>query len=302
MRIAFFGLPLAALLLNEDGHEIVYAAVCRKGATGTRRLLRALGTERVQIKPDLSKNAVLARVREARPELVVSWFWTTKIPMPIVDLAPLGGFGVHPSLLPRHRGPDPYFSAIDAGDDETGVTAHRLAAEYDTGAVLGRSALRIAPSWNAWTLAKKLDRPSLELLRATAGAFARGSPPRDEAQDETLATPAPAPDDAMLEIHWSWPAEKIIRRVRAASPWPGAYTELGGQELVLTRVEVARTFPRALAPGEATVCDDVAVVRTSDGAVALLEGRNTLETGDVTLDTAALAQRVRGMVKAKPVL
>src|SRR5262249_3710263 len=154
LRIAFFGLPLAALLLAQDGHEIVYAAVCRPQAIGVRRLKRTLGAS-VEMRPDVKSSVTFARVRDARPDLVVSWFWTTKIPARLVELAPLGGFGVHPSLLPRHRGPDPYFWAIDLGDEVTGVTAHRLAAEYDTGAILGSRTLPIDPAWNAWTLAKR---------------------------------------------------------------------------------------------------------------------------------------------------
>jgi methionyl-tRNA formyltransferase len=306
MRIAFFGLPLAAVLLAADGHDITYAAVCRRGAIGTRRLARAVGAGRIAILPDLTREASVTRVKRAAPDLVVSWFWTKKIPPRIVALAPLGGFGVHPSLLPRHRGPDPYFWAIDAGDALTGVTAHRLAADYDTGAILGRRSLAIDPAWSAWTLAKRLDRPSLALLRDTARAFAAhlagGSAPREEAQDESRATLAPQPDDALFELVWSWSTERVVRRVRAASPWPGAFTELGGEELVLTRVAPARSYPRALAPGEAAVVGGVAVVRTGDGAIALVEGRSG---DDEELDGAALAARVTrgvGVVKGEPLL
>jgi methionyl-tRNA formyltransferase len=293
MRIAFFGLPIAALLLARDGHTVAYAATCRAEAIGTRRLRRAIGSDRVEVRPDAASDATFARVREARPDLVVSWFWTTKIPMRVVGLAPLGGFGVHPSLLPRHRGPDPYFWAIEAGDEVTGVTAHRLAAEYDTGAILGVRALPIDPHWNAWTLAKKLDRPSLALLRATARAFAeahegQAPPPREEAQDEARATAAPDPDDDMLSIRWSSPSLAIQRRVRAAAPWPGAYTELGGETLAVLRVRVTQRFPRALAPGEAAVVDGAAVVRTGDGALELLEGRTDTETQLTAADLAAL--------------
>ena len=69
----------------------------------------------------------------------------------VLEVAPLGAIGVHPSLLPRHRGPDPYFWAIESGDLETGVTAHRLEEEYDTGAILAQRRLAIDASWNSWT-------------------------------------------------------------------------------------------------------------------------------------------------------
>lgn len=287
MRIAFVGLPIAALLLLEDGHEIVWAGICRRDAAGTRRLRRMLGAKSVAIVPDLTACADVVRAR--RPDLVVSWFWTRNVPRAFRAIAPLGALGVHPSLLPRHRGPDPYYWAIVEGDVEAGVTAHVLEDEYDTGAILGQRRLAIDPSWNAWTLAKRLDRPSLALLRDVVKRYAEGRPPSPIPQDESLATEAPAPTDDDLELRWSSSTDEVVRRVRAASPWPGAFTEIGGEVVVLTRVRATTDHPRALVAGEAAVrADGVAVVRTSDGAVELLSGR--LEADEEReLDARALA-------------
>ncbi|MGH7434517.1 MAG: formyltransferase family protein [Polyangiaceae bacterium] len=194
--MAFFGLPLAGILLAGDGHEIVYAGVCRE-APGLRRLTARVGAARTHLRPDVTSATTIERVRAARPELIASWFWTTKLPAALLDVAP--ALGVHPSLLPRHRGPDPYFWAIDCGDAETGVTAHLLDPEYDTGPILGRRTLAVDPRWNSWVLARALDRPSLALLRETvrrAGAtLAAGRPLGGSAQDDSLATAAPAPGD-----------------------------------------------------------------------------------------------------------
>jgi methionyl-tRNA formyltransferase len=292
MRIAFVGLPLAALLLAADGHTIVWAGICRRGALGTRRLLRLLGERDVAIVPDLAKSA--GAIRAKKPELLVSWFWTKKIPPAVRRVAPLGALGVHPSLLPRHRGPDPTFWAIDSGDEETGVTAHLLEDAYDTGAILGQRRIAIDPSFSAWALAKKLDRPSLQLLRATVAAYARGEPPTPRAQDEALATEAPLPDEALLELRWRDSAEAIVRRVRAASPWPGAFTEIGGEIVTITRARATRDVPKALDPGEACVRPDgVAVVRAGDGGVELLAGRIDDDEHERALDREALAALVR---------
>lgn len=292
MRVAFVGLPLAALLLAHDGHTIVWAGLCRRDALGTRRLQRRIGHDKVEIAPDLARRA--GAIRAAEPDLVVSWFWTKKIPRAVREAAPLGAIGVHPSLLPRHRGPDPTFWAIDSGDAETGVTAHVLEDDYDTGAILGQRRLAIEPDWSSWRLAKRLDRPSLALLRETVLAYARGSPPTRRPQDERLATEAPAPDDDLLEIRWAEPAEAIARRVRAASPWPGAFTEIGGSIVTITRVRATAEVPGALDVGEAFVrADGVAVVRAGVGGVELEGGRLDLDDGERTLDRRALADLVR---------
>jgi methionyl-tRNA formyltransferase len=291
VRVAFFGLPLAGVLLARDGHEIAYAGICR-AALGLRRLKRLAGPSRVHFLPDTGAARTAALVAEARPELIVSWFWTKKLPAQILGIAP--AVGIHPSLLPRHRGPDPYFWTIDAGDATTGVTAHRLDEDYDTGPILGQSSLSIAPGWNSWQLARALDRPSLQLLRATVRAFAEGKPPEGKAQDEALATSAPEPDDDELAIRWSWTADRIERRVRAAAPWPGAWTEIGEHVVTLVRVRQTGDFPRALEPGEAAVRAGVAVVRAGAGALELLEGRDDSGAFVGTRALAELVEEARG--------
>jgi methionyl-tRNA formyltransferase len=294
MRIAFVGLPLAALLLAQDGHTIVWAGICRRDAIGTRRLKNLLG-DKVEIVPNLSQHT--STIRAAKPDIVVSWFWTKNIPRAVREAAPLGAIGVHPSLLPRHRGPDPTFWAIESGDSETGVTAHILDEEYDTGAILGQKRLAIDPHWNAWTLAKRLDRPSLALLRETVRAYAEGRAPAPRAQDEDLVTAAPSPEDELLEIRWAETSETIARRVRAASPWPGAFTEIAGTTVTVTSARPTTDVPRALEQGEACVRDDgIVVVRTSDGGIELLAGRIDYDDAERMLDTEAIADLVRASV------
>ncbi len=292
LRIGFFGLPLAAVLLLQDGHDVVWAALSRRGAVGSRRLARLRA---VRYMPDMQKGASFEALRAARPDLLVSWFWTKKLPPRVLALAP--SVGIHPSLLPRHRGPDPTFWAIDSGDETTGVTAHTLEPEYDTGDIFAQRELRIPPTCNSWQLQRALDRPSLALLRDVVRRFAEGHPPRARRQDERQATSAPEPTDEELAIRWSWPAWRLERRVRAASPWPGAWTEIGSRIVTLTRVRPTSDFPRALVAGEATVRPDgVAVVRAGDEAVELLAGRDEdeEELGPEGLASAVMAARGPG--------
>lgn len=270
LRIVFFGLPLAALLLARDGHDIALAALSRADAVGLRRARRVFG-DRLLLKPSVRDAALGDRVRALAPDLLVSWFWTTRLPMTLVRAARLGGIGAHPSLLPRHRGPDPTYWAITSGDEETGVSVHRIEAEYDTGDVLAQEKLRIDPAWNAWLLARALDRPSLRLLRATVARFARGEIIPGIAQDPALATSAPIPDDAAAAIRWSRPTAEILRQVRALAPAPGAWTEIGGALVTVVRASAAAAFPSALAPGEGAVLGSRVVVRTGDGAIELVE-------------------------------
>ncbi|HEU4404969.1 MAG TPA: formyltransferase family protein [Polyangiaceae bacterium] len=271
LSVAYFGLPLGALLLAADGHRLELVASCRRRAPGARRAARLFG-DRYLVRPDAGDPALARRVRASGARLLVSWFWTKRLPPALLAACPLGAVGVHPSLLPRHRGPDPYYWTIRCGDAVAGVSAHRLADEYDTGAVLGRRELAVDPSWNAWQLARALDRPSLALLREVVGRFAAGDPPPEEPQDESLATHAPEPDDEETALRFARPTSEVLRQVRALAPSPGALVEIAGESVAVTRVEPAPSFPAALAPAEAALVGGRAVVRTADGAVALLEG------------------------------
>ena len=176
MKIAYFGLPLGALLLARDGHSLAPVVLAPVEAPGRRRahqlwpeVLDALAAG-----PDFN-NRVTAALTAEQPELIASWFWTRRLPDEWLRLPSRGAFGIHPSLLPRHRGPNPYFWAIDAGDELTGVTAHRLEQEYDTGPMLAARTIQVGER-DAWQLARALDRPSLELLRETVASLACGEP------------------------------------------------------------------------------------------------------------------------------
>ncbi len=290
MRVAFFGLPLAALLLERDGHELVYVGLCRSEAPGTRRL-RDRAITRMQ--PNLDSAAEVTAIADAKPDLIISWFWTKRLPSTLLTIAP--GFGVHPSLLPRHRGPDPTFWTIDCGDPIAGVTAHVLEAEYDTGDILGAATLVVDPTWSAWRLAKKLDTPSIALMRQIAMAYAQGHPPKRVAQNESLATLAPVPTDDDLELDWKLSATDLARRVRAASPYPGAFAFFGEQVVSLLRAQPTDRFPRALSVGEAAVEDGFAVIRCGAGALQLHEGRIDNEEGETPLSSSKLATLITSM-------
>jgi len=297
LRIAFFGLPLAGCLLHGDGHDVRLAVLPPVFGPGRRRLERLIGGERVvratEHGEEFDRVVLETLVREA-PELVVSWFWTRRIPANVLALAPLGGIGAHPSLLPRHRGPDPYFWAIDSSDVETGVTIHRLTERYDDGDVLARASLVIGER-DAWQLARALDRPSLELLRARVRSFARGEAQTAVPQDEALATLAPEPSGDALRVDFRWPTERALRRIRALAPVPGLALEIEGLPLVVTRARAAEEFPWALEPGEAAVVAEppALVLRTGDGAIAVERAVFDLENPGNPLSGAETARVVQ---------
>jgi methionyl-tRNA formyltransferase len=210
-------------------------------------------------------SAVTEALGSERPDLLVSWFWTRKLPHDWLEQPPLGAIGAHPSLLPRHRGPNPYFWSIDSGDAEVGVTIHRLEREYDTGLMLARRSLTPGTR-DAWQLARALDRPALALLRETTLRIARGEVIDATPQDSRAATWAPEPSGDALRVDFGWATERVLRRIRALSPTPGVALSVLGVDLFVTRAEPESDYVAALIPGEAHVSAAL-TLRTADGAV-----------------------------------
>lgn len=287
-RIAYFGLPLGALALARAGYEPVAIVLGRREALGTRRLQRELGARLpILTVPELEEPHAMQMLERVRPDAILSWFYPRRIPVAVLRLARLGGFGTHPSLLPRWRGPDPYFWAIYSGDAVTGVSLHRLEADYDTGAVIEQLPVPIEPGENAWGLAKRLDRPALRLLVACARRLAAGERLGGREQDPAAATPAPAPSETMLVIDWRRQVDEIVRLVRAAAPYPAASAELGSEVVdVLAAAEYGAPLPRALEPADAVCTPRGLVVRATDGGVLIERAR--LDTGRVLEGPALL--------------
>lgn len=256
-------------MLRRAGFEPVALCLGHLDAPGRRRLAKhapglLLG------KPDLGSPEIVRTLASTEPDVLFSWFWPRRIPPGVLALPKLGAFGVHPSLLPRWRGPDPYFWAVRAGDTETGVTLHRLEAEYDTGEILAQRRLVVRPEENAWQLARRLDRPSLALLVEHARRLAAGETLRGTPQDGSLATSAPRPDEATLTVDWHLSAEELARLVRAAAPAPGASALFEDSLVTLEDARVSSaTPPGGLEIGEAWSHDDAVHVRCGVGALEI---------------------------------
>lgn len=297
MRISYFGLPLGAALLLGSGANLVTIALGHPDALGARRVRRC-ATGLVMDKPSLDDPAVVARIATAKPDAILSWFWPKRIPPTVLSLAPRGAFGVHPSLLPRHRGGDPYFHALLAGDAETGVTLHRLEAEYDTGAIVDAIRVPILDGENAWQLARRMDRPSLRLLLGCADRLAHGELLEGVPQDDALATPADPPSEDDLALDWDRDATHLVRLCRAAAPSPGAIAQLGETLVAVLSARAVASAPVVLEPGEAFFEGGLVHVRTGDGGALALDHVRIEETEDESA-AVEVGQELRGAAIAR---
>jgi methionyl-tRNA formyltransferase len=138
---------------------------------------------------------------------------------------------VHPSLLPRWRGPAPVERALMAGDEETGVTIHETVRELDAGPIAAQRAFPIEPDDDAGAVFARAAEAAVELL----GEVLRGTTFRPQEGEPTYA---PKLEPADRELDLSAPAEESLNRIRALSPHIGARAELRGRRVTIWRAKI----------------------------------------------------------------
>jgi methionyl-tRNA formyltransferase len=188
-----------------------------------------------------------------------------------------GCLNIHASLLPRWRGAAPIQRAVMAGDAETGISIMAMEPGLDTGPVLLREAVPIGPRDTAGTLHDRLAALGARLI---VDALADLDTLMPEPQPQTGATYATKIDKAEARVDWTRPAAEVDRLIRGLSPFPGAWTGIGGERVKLLLSEAAEG---AGAPG--TVLDDRLAVACGSGAVRLLTlqraGRGAADAAEV---------------------
>jgi methionyl-tRNA formyltransferase len=237
---------------------------------------RVLGLEVFQPESVNSEEA-RERIALAEPDSVCICAFGASIKEPLLSAHPM--LNVHPSLLPRWRGAAPIERAIEAGDDETGVSIMRPVEEMDAGPVCLQRAVEIRPDDDYGSLSRRLADLGGELL-----VEALDEQPEFREQPEQGVTIASkiGPEDRRLDPDRG--AHELERRVRALHPHIGAYVELaGGERLGVLRACVA-AGAQAI-PGEVTAADDDRLLfGCADGALELLEVQ---PAGGRAMDAAA---------------
>ena len=219
----------------------------------------------------------ISQLRELKPDLMVVVAYGQILPQAILDLPPHGCVNVHTSLLPKYRGAAPIQWAIADGNTETGVTIMQMDAGLDTGPVLSVRRTPILPVDDSQALHDRLALLGGELLVETIPGYVAGKilPLPQPAEGSTYAAKIKKEDG---QIDWNLPAEKIWCRLRAFTPWPGAFTFLRSASLqpgvnpVLLKVLKAEVVESGGRAGEILSADkNGIVVGCGKNALRILE-------------------------------
>ncbi len=282
MRIVYFGsgefaVPALRKLLNGP-HELAMIvtqpdrpAGRGKQLTPTSVAARAAADGRDAVRcADVNDPAFIARVAQLRADLGVVVAFGQKLLEPLRRVMANGCINLHGSLLPRHRGASPISAAILAGDQITGVSSFRLVDRMDAGPVLVQRQTAISPDETTGELHDRLAGVACDCLTATLELLARDPSTPGAVQDEALKTYAPKLTKVDGRLCFSRPAQELVLRCRAMSPWPGArcrYVPAAGTPVDLT-VVTAAAVPGTSAEPPGTITP-VLTVATGEGSLEL---------------------------------
>lgn len=180
-------------------------------------------------------------VKDRRADLGLSVGYDRKIPPWLVDHPDMGTINMHPSLLPRYRGANPYFWVIRNGEHSTGVTLHYMDEEFDTGPVIQQQRVPLQNDETMGTLFRELTDTGVSMLvQQLESIVEHNEPPASKPQEDGAEElpEAPRVRDRHLRIDWTRDRASIDSLIRAANPFFGAFTTFAGMKVRLYDVEL----------------------------------------------------------------
>ena len=296
MRVVFMGTPGFAVPVLEAllsaGHEVaaVYSRPDRPSGRGKRTsptpvkaAALAMGIP-VRQPPSLKPLDVRDELAVPAPDVIVVAAYGLFLPREVLDLPRHSCLNIHPSLLPKLRGPSPVSTAIVDGETTTGVTIMVMDEGVDTGPVLVQRRTPIGEGETADALTARLFEMGARLLVEVLPDWAEGRT-RARPQDESSATTTRLLTRDDGRIDWRMSAEQIARRVRGYTPWPGTHTSWDGRTLKI--IEASHDAGGGSdRPGTVVEPDagDVISVSTGEGTLRVtrlqLEGRRASSARD----------------------
>ena len=240
----------------------------RSGQCSFDEVASRLGARLVE-SADVNAPETIAAFGELDPDLVFVVGWSQLVRGDFIALGPGGVFGMHPTLLPRHRGRAPIPWAILCGLAKTGVTLFEIVdPTADSGPIVGQAEVAVAPDETATTLFDKLAQAHVDLIREHVPRLAAGTAPRiPQDPGRASAWPKRTPSDGIID--WETRAPYLYDWVRAQTrPYPGAFTFAGDEKVVVWR---ARPVEWAGDAPAGTVVDSGPVVACGEGALLLEE-------------------------------
>lgn len=249
-KIIFFGGPkytapvLEALI--HAGYNIVAVVTVPDEQTGRKKIMMPPAIKTFALKNNLKlfqpgklkeNNELVSCLLSLAPDLGIVAAYSKIIPQKYLDISKFGFLNIHPSLLPKYRGPSPIKTAILNGDKETGVTIMLVDEEMDHGQIVANKKYLVDSVKYHKEIENDLWNLGIKLLIKTLPKYVNGEIKTQE-QDHSQATFTKKFSREDGRIDWSRPAEKIYNQIRALSSESGTWTKWKDKILNIQKVDL----------------------------------------------------------------
>jgi methionyl-tRNA formyltransferase len=304
MRVLFFGSSGFSVAPLQSIYPLVSHVVTRKAKPKGRgylledgdvaRLAQRLGLPLVEM--DSFKESAAQDLVALKPDLLVVVSFGLIIPKWFLDVPSVGAINVHPSLLPKYRGPAPIQWSVRNGEPETGITIIKMSERMDAGDLLYQERCPIGAGEDAKELSERLSGRTAQILPDFLKGIETNGLPEGVLQREEEATYTPMITREMGLISWAVGAADIVRQVRALVVWPTAFTFLDGKQLKIFAADVGHRREEAEPGTVLEVLPDGLLVAALGGSVLLkdaqLENRRRMSASE-------FARGYRGIIGKK---
>ena len=217
---------------------------------------------------ELDEPQLIEKIRSLQIDAAVVCSFNYKIPRVLLESTKDGFINVHPSMLPKYRGGNPYTRVIMNGETETGVTVHFMDEGFDTGDIIAQKAYHIHPKATMGTLFNELNVVGIELLLQVLQAYETQELPRIKQPTGDFIS-GKGLDSSEIFINYNKSAEEIERFIRALNPFILASTTFRGNLMKIMRAEVASdAFSMPHPAGTVSkIEDDKFFIATSKGLI-----------------------------------
>lgn len=242
------GLPVLELLLKNDYQIVAIVstpdAIAGRGQKNTQA--SAISQFAIEHNLPLFQPETLRKndnffktLSDLKAELGILVAYGKLVPERFITLFPKGIINLHPSLLPKYRGPSPIQSAILNGDSKTGISLMLLDQEMDHGAILAQAEQVIKPTNTTADLGLKLAQIGAELLIKILPDYLAGKlTPRPQNHEQATITKIINKPDGQLD--WTKTTAQILNQIHAFAPWPGTWTKLSSKLLKIISAHLAQ--------------------------------------------------------------
>lgn len=164
----------------------------------------------------LTKNIAsnVAAIKKYQPDIILVSCYARKIPNKIIELAKIGCFNIHPSLLPKYRGPSPLFWQFRNGEEKFGVTLHRVNESFDQGNIVAQQSIIMPDGVSKEEASTLLAKLAGEIILKTLPLLQKSNI-KEIGQDEAIASYQSYPQKQDYSVSTSWSAKRLYNFIKA---------------------------------------------------------------------------------------